>query len=67
MTVVHNDFRLDNMLFSDAADRAPLTVVDWQTVGLGRGPGDIAYFLGSSFPDAATRRGAHQAIQSQAV
>lgn len=62
MTVVHNDFRLDNMLFSDAADRAPLTVVDWQTVGIGRGPGDIAYFLGSSFPDAATRRECEQRL-----
>ena len=62
VTVVHNDFRLDNMLFSDAPDAAPITVVDWQTVGVGRGPADIAYFLGSSFPEAATRRGCEQGL-----
>jgi hypothetical protein len=61
-TVVHNDFRLDNMLFTDAPDRPPITIVDWQTVGVGRGPGDVAYFLGSSFPDAATRRGCEQRL-----
>jgi hypothetical protein len=62
VTVVHNDFRLDNMLFCDAPDRPSITVVDWQTVGVGRGPGDIAYFLGSSFPDAATRRECEQRL-----
>lgn len=62
VTVVHNDFRLDNMLFSDAPDGPPITVVDWQTVGVGRGPGDVAYFLGSSFPEAATRRGCEQGL-----
>jgi hypothetical protein len=62
VTVVHNDFRLDNMLFSDAPGHPPITVVDWQTVGAGRGPGDIAYFLGSSFPDPATRRGCEQRL-----
>ncbi len=46
VTVVHNDFRLDNMLFDHGPDRPPITVVDWQTVGVGRGPGDVAYFLG---------------------
>jgi hypothetical protein len=56
LTVVHNDFRLDNLLFCSAPGRPPITVVDWQTVGVGAGPRDIAYFLGSSFPDPADRR-----------
>lgn len=47
-TPVHSDYRLDNMLFAACgADR--LTVVDWQTVRLGVGPSDVAYFLGSAF------------------
>ena len=47
-TPVHSDYRLDNMLFAvGGADR--LTVVDWQTVRLGVGPSDVAYFLGSAF------------------
>ena len=62
VTVVHNDFRLDNMLFATAPDRPGVTIVDWQTVGVGRGPGDIAYFLGSSFPDPAVRRGCEQQL-----
>lgn len=51
-TPVHGDFRLDNMLFDASGDGRPLAVVDWQTVQLGVGPTDVAYFLGSAFePD----------------
>lgn len=47
--LVHGDYRLDNLLFGlDGV----VTVVDWQTVAVGIGPGDIAYFLGSGLhPD----------------
>lgn len=48
-TPVHSDYRLDNMLFADGRADRPLTVVDWQTVQLGVGPSDVAYFLGSAF------------------
>jgi aminoglycoside phosphotransferase (APT) family kinase protein len=48
-TPVHSDYRLDNMLFATSSADRPLTVVDWQTVQLGVGPSDIAYFLGSAF------------------
>ena len=54
LTVVHYDYRLDNMLFAPGSER-PLTVVDWQTVQLGLGPSDVAYFLGNAF-DAEVRR-----------
>jgi hypothetical protein len=47
-TLVHGDFRLDNMLFGVEAGGHPLAVVDWQTVGLGLGAADVAYFLGAS-------------------
>jgi hypothetical protein len=50
------------MLFSTAADGPQITVVDWQTVGVGRGPSDIAYFLGSSFPNPAARRACEQQL-----
>ena len=43
-TVVHADFRLDNLLFT-ADDPAPV-VVDYQTVGWGSGAYDVAYFIG---------------------
>lgn len=46
-TLVHGDYRLDNMLFSTAPQARPLTVVDWQTAALGHGPADAAYFVGA--------------------
>ena len=43
----HTDFRLDNMLF-DANDGAtPLAVLDWQSIGVGSGMLDVAYFIGA--------------------
>ena len=49
-TAAHGDYRLDNMLFSP--DGRTLTTVDWQTVALGPGATDVAYFLGTSLtPD----------------
>jgi hypothetical protein len=54
LTVVHTDFRLDNMFF-DLADGSPLAVVDWQL--LQRGPGliDVTYFLAGNFPPEVRR------------
>ena len=43
-TVVHGDFRADNLLFGPARP----VVLDWQTASFGAGTGDLAYFLGSS-------------------
>ncbi|MGH1421678.1 MAG: phosphotransferase family protein [Hyphomonas sp.] len=47
MALVHNDYRLDNMLFGDAGAAKPLAVVDWQTVGKGAPAIDVAYFIGA--------------------
>ena len=44
-TIVHGDYRLDNLLFDAAAKT--VAVVDWQTCGLGAGCSDLAYFLGA--------------------
>ncbi len=49
-TLLHGDFRLDNLLFADGAEAAPLTVVDWQTVAIGPGPNDAAYLVGGALP-----------------
>lgn len=48
--LLHGDYRLDNMLFDTAGGR--LVVVDWQTTGIGLPARDLAYFLGSSLPEA---------------
>ena len=44
--LMHGDYRLDNMLFDP--DRTRVTVVDWQTVGIGLPGRDLAYFTGTS-------------------
>jgi|CXWL01.1.fsa_nt_gi hypothetical protein len=46
-TIIHGDFRLDNMFF-DHPDGSPLAVIDWQISNKGRGIFDVAYFLCSS-------------------
>ena len=43
MCVVHNDFRLDNVMFTESS----VSVVDWQTLSVGFGPVDVAYFVGA--------------------
>ena len=43
-TVVHGDFRLDNLMFGGER----VTVLDWQTVRLGPSMSDVAYFIGSA-------------------
>ncbi|SRR5579875_43373 len=54
VTPTHFDYRLDNMLFGG---RPPgLTVVDWQTIQLGTGARDVAYFLGNAFEPEVRRR-----------
>ncbi|HTX97876.1 MAG TPA: phosphotransferase [Mycobacterium sp.] len=68
-TLVHGDYRLDNMLFGAAgADRA-LTVVDWQTVSWGPALTDLSYFLGCALSTPERRehydallRAYHQAL-----
>jgi hypothetical protein len=64
LTPVHYDYRLDNMLFATPARGRPLTVVDWQTVQLGLGPSDIAYFLGNAFAPEV-RRACERALVSR--
>ncbi len=46
-TLIHGDFRLDNMLFASARGGARCVVVDWQTPGHGNGIADLAYFIGA--------------------
>jgi hypothetical protein len=48
-TMVHTDFRLDNMLF-DLPDGSPFALIDWQLVQRGLGATDVTYFLAGNFP-----------------
>jgi hypothetical protein len=59
-TVLHTDFRLDNMFF-DLADGSPFALIDWQLIQQGLGPGDVTYFLAGNFP-IETRREREQEL-----
>ena len=54
-TLVHLDYRADNLLFATTPSAPPVVVVDWQTVGVGLGASDLAYLISGSHPDAARR------------
>ena len=47
-TILHGDFRLDNLFF--AADGSLAAIIDWQTVNRGPGVLDVAYFIAGSLP-----------------
>lgn len=60
-TVVHGDFRLDNILFGGADGRA--AVVDWQTVTVGNGTADVAYFIGAGLLPGDRRRHERELVE----
>src|SRR5262249_20575613 len=49
-SLMHGDYRLDNLLFDP--ERSQVTVVDWQTLGVGLPARDLSYFTATSLaPD----------------
>jgi hypothetical protein len=54
-SLVHGDFRLDNVLFDILGGQEPIAVLDWQTLTIGNGLTDIGYFLGCGIGDALRR------------
>ncbi len=53
-SVVHGDYRADNMLFGGG--REELAVIDWQGFGIGCGMYDVAFFFGTSVASDLRRR-----------
>jgi len=49
-TLVHADYRLENLLFGTGEGGPPIAVVDWQTVQHTCPLIDVAYFLGGGLP-----------------
>ena len=47
-TIVHGDFRLDNMFFASPEGGALFAVVDWQLIHRNHGVYDVAWFLSGS-------------------
>ncbi len=57
ITVMHGDFRLDNLVFP-TADAKDIVALDWQITSRGRGAFDLGYFLCTSLSPAD--RAAHE-------
>jgi Ser/Thr protein kinase RdoA (MazF antagonist) len=52
-SLVHGDFRLDNLLFQPDGDE--VVIVDWQTVAVALPARDLGYFVGTSLPTEQRR------------
>lgn len=48
MTIVHGDYRLDNMFFGAPGSGTEFAVIDWQIATRGGGVFDVAYFVAGS-------------------
>ncbi len=46
-SLVHIDYRLDNLLIDEAMSPPRVTTVDWQSITLGNPMTDVAYFIGA--------------------
>ena len=58
---IHQDYRLDNLLFDTTRTPSALTAVDWQSLAVGHPLTDVSYFLGGNLrPDH--RRATEQRI-----
>lgn len=57
-TIVHGDFRMDNLFYAQDADHLDMMVIDWQGCLRSKGARDVAYLLSQSMP-TETRR-AHE-------
>jgi hypothetical protein len=61
-TLIHQDYRVDNLFFDPSDAEQPVVVIDWQ--GIGRGPGiyDLCYFLGGSLTIDDRRANEHELV-----
>ena len=55
-TLVHGDYRLDNLMFDRSGGAVSVATVDWQTLSVACGGQDLAYLLGNSSPPEERRK-----------
>jgi hypothetical protein len=61
-TIVHGDYRLDNLMFPPEGDG--VVALDWQTVSVAPPARDVAYFLGNSLDTELRRQHELELIQT---
>jgi hypothetical protein len=62
-TIVHGDFRIDNLFFGCNGGPYELAVIDWQSPNRGWGAYDLAYFMSGSMPPEQRRAGERAALE----
>lgn len=73
-SLVHVDYRLDNLMIDAQSDPPSVAVVDWQSITLGNPMSDVAYFMGAGLVPEVRReveeeivRGYHAALVQAGV
>jgi aminoglycoside/choline kinase family phosphotransferase len=61
-SLVHGDFRLDNLLFDTKGGAEEIAVLDWQTLTIGNGLTDIGYLLGCGIGNALRREAENELL-----
>ncbi len=55
LTLVHGDYRLDNLMFATVDGHEPVMVIDWQGILISNGTQDLAYLLSQNMPTPQRR------------
>jgi len=55
LTLLHGDYRLDNLFFAASGDEPRVAAVDWAMVHRGRAAVDVGFFLGCSIEGEVAR------------
>ena len=63
-SLVHIDYRLDNLLIDSTRSPPTITVVDWQSITLGNPMTDVAYFIGAGLLPEARKQHEREIVQS---
>ena len=55
-TLVHGDFRLENVFFGASLGKPSFAVIDWQDISRGEGVWDVAWFIGGCLQVTSERQ-----------
>ncbi|MDE0469846.1 MAG: phosphotransferase [Candidatus Poribacteria bacterium] len=55
-TLVHGDFRLENVFFGPSLGKQSFAVIDWQDISRGEGVWDVAWFIGGCLQVTSNRQ-----------
>jgi hypothetical protein len=63
-TLLHGDYRLDNLLFNDTSGATSVAAVDWQSCSLGNPLRDVAFMVVTGLSVADRRRAEHDLVNN---